>query len=74
MAGRFRELPRAEQELFWLSQAEQAMRALRDNFTTRTQSYDFLVEPLGEVMRERIRITAIASGVIKAGPRSRGGR
>jgi hypothetical protein len=70
--ARFRDLPRREQELFWLSQAEQSMRELRENFGTRTQSYEFLTEPLGEVTRERIRVTAIASGVVKEAPRTRG--
>lgn len=72
MAGRFRDLPRREQELFWLSQAEQAMRQLRENFTTRVQPYEFLTDTLGEVTRERIRLTAVASGVVKESPRSRG--
>lgn len=62
----FRDLPRAERELFWLENAERALKELRDNFASKRQPYTFLIEPLGEIVRERITLTAVCSGVPEA--------
>lgn len=65
-ARTFRDLPRAERELYWLEQAERALKELRDNYATRRQPYTFLTEPLGELIRERITVTAVVSGIPEA--------
>lgn len=62
----FRDLPRAERELFWLEQAERALKELRDNFASKRQPYSFLADSLGEIVRERITVTAVVSGVPEA--------
>lgn len=62
----FRDLPKDERELFWLEQAERALKELRENYASRRQSYAFLTEPLGELVRERITLVAVVSGIPEA--------
>ena len=58
----FRDLPRVERDLYYVTMAETALKELRDKYASPRQPYHFIADALGELTRERIILTAMASG------------
>lgn len=57
-----RRVPRRERELELLLTCERAMLQLRRSFGRPTQRYDFLSEPISQVMHERLILEAAIQG------------